>query len=89
MSNVIEFPQIPMWNPNINIEGLSKFVLNKTNIKEWVSYFQNETTQLEIYDGNEDLRYQRSMKNEFLEDLQSYIEERGFIVISLEVLNDE
>ena len=47
MSKVVEFPIIPLWYPNLNLEEISEYVLNKKNIKEWMSYFQNEMIPLE------------------------------------------
>ena len=76
MSNVIEFPLTPLWSPKLNLEGLSQFVLNKTNIKEWISYLQNNCDPMET--ENDDC---------FLEDIQKTIDDGGFVVMSFERVN--
>ena len=76
MSNVIEFPLTPLWSQKLNSEGLSQFVLDKTNIKEWISYLQNNYVPMET--ENDDC---------FLEDIQKTINEGGFVEISFERVN--
>lgn len=83
MSNVIEFSQIPMWNPNLTLVGSTDtFVLNKTNIKEFWSYVQSKFTPSETKNDGYGIV-------EMMEDLQNEIDLKGFVTMKWEILNDE
>lgn len=78
MSNVIEFPKIPLWNPNLTSEQFSEFILNETNF---------ESFQSEIEGYFEDKIEYSIFESECLEIVQNHINEFGYVVMELEGLD--
>lgn len=78
MSKVINFPLTPLWNPNVNTEDFSEFILNKSNIDLWKSHMRSLPSSDDVSE--------RSL-NECFEVIEETIAKYEYVLMEFERMN--
>lgn len=40
MTNIIDFPKLPLWYEDMRINGFTEVIVDETNLESWIDYME-------------------------------------------------